>query len=223
MARQGPVRLGKAGVARHGLARLGPARHGMAWYGWHGVAVHGVARRGAVRSGAVRCGLVWQEINKGGEIVAASKYAEKYTWANGYPAKVSAETAGRVCSELAGKGCLTAEKLVKVSRPENAPLHAAFEWNDQIAAESFRQYQARTLIHSVRIVKPDNIEPQRIFLHIECGDPQYRAVNVILSDQEMTNKMLKMAYGELIAFRKKYSQLSALSGVFDAIDELTIQ
>lgn len=156
--------------------------------------------------------------------MAASKWAScTFAFAEGYHAKVKAEVAGKVCSDLAKKDRLTAANLVDVSRPEDAPLHPAFEWQDAVAAEAYRRYQANNLIHSLRVIRQDQAEPQRVYFNLERRDPTYKPISVIVSDDEMRDKMLKMAYGELIAFRKKYSELSALSNVFAAIDKLAAQ
>lgn len=154
--------------------------------------------------------------------MAASKWADcTFAFAEGYRAKVKADVAGRVCAELAEKDCLTAANLVDVSRPEDAPLHPAFEWEDEVAAEAYRRYQANNLIHSLRIVRNENTEPQRVYFNLERKDPTYKPISVIVSDDELRDKMLKMAFAELSAFKKKYAELSALSKVFAAIDELT--
>lgn len=153
--------------------------------------------------------------------MAASKWAScTFAFAVGYPAKVKADVAGKVCAELAEQDRLTAENLVDVSRPVDAPLHPAFEWEDAVAAEAYRRHQANCLIHSLRVIRDDNVEPQRVYFNLERKDPAYKPISMIVSDDEMKEKMLKMAYGELIAFKKKYAQLSALSTVFAAIDEL---
>ena len=56
-----------------------------------------------------------------------------YKWDKGSRFSVSAQVAGEVCEELEKKGELTAKNLVDVSRPEDAPLHKCFNWNDEEA------------------------------------------------------------------------------------------
>jgi hypothetical protein len=49
-------------------------------------------------------------------------------------------------------GRLQPATVVDESRPEEAPLHPAFEWRDEVAAEKFREHQASDLIRQVRVV-----------------------------------------------------------------------
>jgi hypothetical protein len=48
-------------------------------------------------------------------------------------------------------GRLTAPLVVEAARPEDAPLHSQFEWDDGVAAEKYRLTQARHLITSVKV------------------------------------------------------------------------
>ena len=62
-------------------------------------------------------------------------FIKKYVWAEGFQHKTDASVVAKVTTELEAKNMLTAHNLVDVSRPEDAPLHGEFEWNDEIAAE----------------------------------------------------------------------------------------
>lgn len=81
-----------------------------------------------------------------------------YQWKPGSRFKVDANTAGAVCGQLEAAGNLSAKSLLDASRPEDAPLHSEFEWNDSIAAEKFREGQARNIINHLVVrldEKPD--------------------------------------------------------------------
>ena len=52
-------------------------------------------------------------------------------------------------------GQLTPQIVVDEARPETAPLHDRFEWDDATAGEAYRRTQAADLIRSVRIVFTD--------------------------------------------------------------------
>ena len=70
--------------------------------------------------------------------------------------KVSAEVAAPVLEGLANENRLTAANLVDVSRPEDAPLHPEFEWRDDVAAERWREEQARQIIRCIRVVSEED-------------------------------------------------------------------
>jgi hypothetical protein len=67
---------------------------------------------------------------------------------------ISADVAGREFDRISAAhgGRLTSSLVVDEARPEQAPLHPAFEWDDEKAAERYRQHQASTLIRAVVLV-----------------------------------------------------------------------
>lgn len=149
-----------------------------------------------------------------------------YEWVTGSKHKVSAQIAGEVCAELESKGRLTAKDLVEVSRPEDAPLHSEFEWNDAEAAEKYREDQARCVIRSIKLVmdeEPKNgaNEPNvRAFFTLKRDQPEYESIQVILSDEEKYNDLMRVAIRELMSFERKYNKIKELTKVFDAINEV---
>ena len=134
--------------------------------------------------------------------------------------KVSAQIAGEVCKSLEEKGRLTAADLVEESRPEDAPLHEEFEWDDSIAAEEYRKQQARVLIATVVEVVSPEIVPTRAFFNIVHQEANYESINVIIQDEDKRKALLNKAIRELRAFEIKYSTLLELCDVFDVIDKL---
>jgi len=144
-----------------------------------------------------------------------------YKWADGTraPKGISAQTAGEVCSELRQKGELTAKKLVEISRPEDAPLHKAFDWNDAEAAEKWREQQARLIINHI-VIKTEEAKPIRAFFNIASIGNNYEDVVVLLQNKDTREELLKQAKRELKTFRGKYETLAELSGVFKEIDKI---
>jgi len=143
-----------------------------------------------------------------------------YKWKPGSHHKVSAQIAGEVCKSLEEEGRLTAADLVEESRPEDAPLHEEFEWDDSIAAEEYRKQQARVLIATVVEVVSPEIVPTRAFFNIVHQEANYESINVIIQDEDKRKALLNKAIRELRAFEIKYSTLLELCDVFDAIDKL---
>jgi len=146
---------------------------------------------------------------------------------------VSAQVAGETCAQLESEGRLTPHDLVEVSRPEDAPTHKAFEWNDAVAAERYRETQASYIIRSI-VVKPETTtQPVRKFVSInrpiseemDENEPKqtYRAIETVVSDKSLRKQMLANAFAELAAFRRKYVTLSELADVFAAIDRIVAE
>lgn len=147
----------------------------------------------------------------------------KVVWKDGFRAKVPAQVAYDVISGLQQEGKGEASDLVDASRPEDAPLHSMFEWNDAVAAELYRVDQARCIIRHVFVVQEEeDMEsvPVRAFFQIDSSSGNYEPTIVIMNDEEKRKRLLEVAKGELNAFRQKYKTLTELSKVFAAIDEL---
>ena len=132
--------------------------------------------------------------------------------------KGDANEAGRICSELAEQGKLTAEELVNVSRDEESPLHCMFEWDDSVAAEKYRETQAYKIIRSVEVVIESSPIPQRAFGTVE--HKAYQRIERIMETENLRKILLGNAKRELEAFKRKYSRLEELADVFKAIDML---
>ena len=149
-----------------------------------------------------------------------------YQFKNGSRHRVSAQIAGQVCAELAQDGKLTACNLVEISRPQNAPLHDEFEWNDSEAAERWREQQARVLIASIVYVDEQSNganEPVRAYFNLRFSDPEYESIETIIRSRDKYAALMERALHELRAFREKYRILESLAPVFDAIDGFTKQ
>jgi hypothetical protein len=143
---------------------------------------------------------------------------------------VSADIAGAVMTELSNTIGLTAQNLVNVSRPEDAPLHGCFEWDDSKAAESYREYQARKIIASIEIVSSDAVGggmveiepvlPTRAFHALRTNDSEgYESIGQIMSDEEKMERLLELAKKDAQIFKLKYGHLQKLAKIMSAIDE----
>ncbi len=144
------------------------------------------------------------------------------SWVLGSQYKAKAEDAKRVMDELAETGQLCPAKLVEVSRPKSAPLHAdLFDLNDRDAAQKWREEKARHMIVSI-VVTPDEKETHvtRAYYNIERGTHEYIPTEVIFSDEAKKDRLLEYAKQELERFRFKYRKLKELDAVFNAIDEI---
>ena len=146
-----------------------------------------------------------------------------YQWKEGSQHKVSAAVAAEVTGRLAEEGRLSAHELVDESRPEDAPLHCEFEWDDSVAAEKYREGQGMAIIRHlvVRIVANEQEYPTRVYFKVQKEANTYEPIQVILKDEDKTAKLLEQAKRELQAFKAKYAGLKELAAVISAIDSVT--
>lgn len=145
-----------------------------------------------------------------------------YKWKTGYQNKVSADVAGAVMDQLSKENRLSARTLVDISRPEDAPLHNAFEWDDTEAAERWREQQGRVLINSIVIQAEEHPEVQQVraFFVVEQKTGNYEPVTTILRDEDKRMKLLEAAKRELAVFKAKYNSLMELEQLFNEIDRV---
>lgn len=150
-----------------------------------------------------------------------------YEWAPDASIRsVDAQIAGERLEQLRKRagGLLTAEAIVNDARPEDAPLHPCFEWNDQVAAENFRREQARHVIRGVRVVMDrgnDSVLPVRAFVNVVQGESRgYSSTAYVMGEAELRAQVLQNAWRDLETFRTRYRELEELSEVFNAADKV---
>ena len=149
-----------------------------------------------------------------------------YQWKPSARIKAKAEDAAAVFDQLERSGGLTPGRVVEASRPKGAPLHGEFEWNDKIAASQYREVQARYLIRNLVVVNETDSggqqAPTRAYFAV--SEPcEYTHITKVLSDEEMTEKLLEQAIKELVQFKRKYSSLKSLANLFNEIDQFVDQ
>lgn len=143
-----------------------------------------------------------------------------YRWKLPGVIPVDAQTAGEELQRIyEERGGLSPAYIVDESRDTSAPLHPCFEWDNEAAAEKYRQTQAAQIVRSIVTVEETGSSPQevRAFVHVQ---EKYHPISVVVNSEEKMEELLKTALAELQAFRRKYSTLSQLAPVMKAIDEV---
>lgn len=147
-----------------------------------------------------------------------------YQWKSGSCIKANPQAAGEQMEMLAAsESGLTAETLLEASKPEDAPLHNDYEWNDTKAAVNWRFHQSRHFMISLVTVHVDesstdeHAEPLIVRAVFPTGQSRYEPLTAIVKEQSKYDKLLETAFRELQSFKKKYETLKELQPVFDAI------
>lgn len=143
----------------------------------------------------------------------------KYKLDGLYP--VPAQTAGEEIERIYHKrGQCDAADVVDESRPESAVLHPCFEWNDPVAAELWREQQARGIINCIvtaaETKKGETVEV-RAFHHVANT---YRPLDVVLKSADMETEMKESALREFLAFKRKLDVYKSLDAVRPVIREV---
>ena len=202
-----------------GQSLAGQARSGITW--------RGTLRRGRLRLGRyVRvdiagCCVAWHGVVGLVRLVKCwEQIVMTYKWKETAVSKLDAQIVGEELLRISEvNNRLTPEIIVNESRDSSAILHNEFDWNDETAAESWRKQQARILICSITVVNFSSkvSEPVRAFVHIHDN---YEPISVVVNSSNMMDSLLETALKELISFQRKYSALSKLKPVIDAIGNL---
>lgn len=121
-------------------------------------------------------------------------------------------------------GLLQPETVVEAARPTSSPLHSRFEWDNSVAAQQYRIWQARKLIKVVVEVLAGTNETMNVFVSLtpdrERESGGYRILTEVLSDSTMRERLLADALDELELFRDKYHKLKELAVVFSAMKKI---
>jgi hypothetical protein len=118
------------------------------------------------------------------------------------------------------RGILNPNDVVQVAKSTSNVLHNCFEWDNKIAGDKYRIWQARQLISvNVEYLSTNN-EPYRVFVSLSSdrkSEGGYRQIVDVLQDAKLRKIMLQDALREMEYFSEKYHQLNELKAVFTAI------
>lgn len=115
---------------------------------------------------------------------------------------------------------VTPEMIVNYARDDSTELHKCFQWDDSIAAENWRKYQARQVVLSLTVQVETKEHGDQHFRVMQNVDRVYTPVTTIYRDKDQYARLLQEAKTQLAQFRKRYKALTELHEVIDEIDRL---
>lgn len=179
------------------------------------------------------------------------KNIKGYAWKNERTAALyhaTAEQAHEAFEEIRRRdGKLTPAAVVDSARPEESVLHEDFEWRDDVAAEKYRQGQARQMVGAVRIIREER-PPVRAYVNVkvvsspplkaadcirEADEEQeqeptaeeetesrcYMPLEEVLQQPDLCGQMMADARRDAQTYKQKYSTLASLASIMQAIDQ----
>lgn len=99
------------------------------------------------------------------------KYRDGFRGNRKIPAEVVANELERIRKAKGGLS-ITPKTIVQESRSPSSVLHDCFEWDNEIAAELHREYQARHLVKSIVIIREEEDEPEPAYYNVVRKDVQ---------------------------------------------------
>jgi hypothetical protein len=139
-----------------------------------------------------------------------------------------AQRVGTVIGELTTTmGKVTPKAVLEVARDPSSVLHRYFEWDDTRAAEAHRLGQATYLLRSIEVSYSGKPEERARAFHIirSEGTRGYVPLQMILTDQDMTEQLVRRAKDEQVSWARRYQALrhaAQLSGIFVALESAGI-
>ena len=125
-------------------------------------------------------------------------------------------------------GRLEPKMVIENARDKNSVLHTCFNWDDSIAAESWRKQQARGLINHIEIVIQYKNEEKTtkafVNLVVQNGEEEekskYIPIEIVAKDEELRKQLIEEALNEIISWKKRYKEYQELALIFGAIKEV---
>lgn len=140
-------------------------------------------------------------------------------------------------AEKNGSG-FDAALVVEAARDPASAMHRYFEWDDSLAAQQWRLYQARSLIRSiqVKVVVKDGPQPETAFTrkyhHVRVSqadeepESRYVPLEAVTSRESYLNQVIANAERELLGWRERvrtyqsFKEFARFNGVISAIDQM---
>lgn len=161
----------------------------------------------------------------------------RHEWSAG--ARIPAD-AERVAAQLAALTTpdegLSLETVIDASQPEDAPLHAYFEWSDEIAAHLYRLRQAGHAVSqlrriSVSTVTEEELPAERVYIPrriMQLSDGEsaayaYIPVSLSQSDDEQMERVKMRALDRVERLAKEFRSIRALSDLAGDLEDLLLK
>ncbi len=117
-------------------------------------------------------------------------------------------------------GILLPEDVVKNARSVKSPLHSHFQWDDSIAGEEYRIWQARQLIKVAVTIIPNFDKPIRAYVSLREDRPEggYRLLVEVLANVDLKEQLLNQALKDYEYWENRYHELKELAPIFQAAE-----
>lgn len=157
------------------------------------------------------------------------KQKSVYEWS--YQVKADPNKVGAEIEEIAeeNEGQVTPRDLVEKASNRKSEMHVLFEWNNDKAAEKYRDTQAQYILRNlrIRVVESQAAEtgPKefvlRSMINVKVLEERfYSPLSVVLRDDEQRQYALKDLRDSLMAWRSKSAMFTEFAGIHAAIDRL---
>ena len=143
----------------------------------------------------------------------------KYCWsATGYEA--DANKVGKELEKIEKREELTTEAVLKFAKNVKSELHKCFEWDDSIAGEKYRLFQATKVLTSISIVyEEESKRTTRMYVNIknEKEKREYKNIISVLENDDEYKQLLDKAERDFVSYKEKYQNMIQLNDLKNII------
>jgi len=126
---------------------------------------------------------------------------------------VESQEIGEELSKLKSKdGKLHTKAVVNAARKRSSPLHKHFEWDDNIAGDKYRIWQARHLIGAIVVIY-DHTEHSGYF-QLRVEHEGYRTLESVLSNEDLYQQLVAQAKTDFESYERRYKEIRELAPIF---------
>lgn len=143
-----------------------------------------------------------------------------YKWkAAGF--KANADKVGKELEKIEKTGELTNVNILEYARKnKKSELNKCFEWDNTIAGEKFRLFQANQILQSISIVvKEEPEETTKAFVNIRTKEETkvFKNIVSVLQNDEEYSQLKAKAERDFISYKEKYNKILKLKDLKDII------
>lgn len=145
---------------------------------------------------------------------------KEYSWTISGFFKVDANEIGKELEKLGDN--LTPDNVLEVAKDENNVMHNMFEWDDTVAGQKYRLWQARNIISNIRVnVISDDSEKRKIRAFVTTKkETVFEPIEKVVKDTDRYAILLNNAYRELNYIKYKYDTLAEIQELLKDIPEV---
>jgi hypothetical protein len=117
-----------------------------------------------------------------------------------------------------GGGTVRPQDVVDAARPKTSPLHSRFTWDDSLAGERYRLWEARQLISEITVITTSMPTPAPAYVSIVEDRKRpgggYRAMSDVVKSKTLRKMMLRDALIDAQRFEQRWRMVEELAKVF---------
>lgn len=125
-------------------------------------------------------------------------------------------------TRMNGAKPVTPDLVVEDARHPDSPLHDAFEWDDGVAAEKYRLWQARVLLNRLQVVV-ENEEPHEVRGFFNVTDSKgfrgYVPYQSLMENESYHQQVVADALRQVKLWSRKYKEYQELNRIHRAVQE----